>query len=326
MIGNLKIYGNKRALEQLSDYWENNRMPHSLLFFGEEGTGKKTLADYTAMLYFCEKGENTPCMSCKNCQRTETHIHPDIIYVNCGSTAVLQLREILRDSHGMPVEGGIRVYILSEFHLFNRECQNALLTYLEEPSDRVRFILTASNKNGILPTILSRTALIQTYPLSEEECESVLSEKGIANCAELSKMYKGNLGLALKAAENKNAAVYFDFARELAEAVLDGDEYSALVIGQKLPQPKEDKREPVRAAVLESGRIFHDAFSLASGGKATCGCDEILAEKLSKKYPISILDGLCKEAQRFGETAVNIYFNSKITFNAYVSALFGVIE
>lgn len=322
----MKIYGNKRALEQLSDYRKNNRMPHSMLFFGEEGTGKRTLADYTAMLYFCERGDNVPCMSCSGCRRAETHIHPDIIYISCCGTNVTQLREILRGSHEMPVEGGIRVYILSEFHLFNRECQNALLTYLEEPSDRVRFILTASNKNGILPTILSRIALIQTYPLTEEECETVLSEKGISDCTLLSKRYKGNLGLALKAAENKNAAVYFDLARELGSAVLNGDEYGALVIGQRLPQPKEDKREPVKITVLESGKIFHDALCIASGGKASCGCDEALSSRLAEKYSPAALDKLCGVTRKYGEAVTNIYFNSKITFNAYVSELFGAIE
>lgn len=322
----MKIYGNKRALEQLSDYRKNNRMPHSMLFFGEEGTGKRTLSDYTAMLYFCERGDNAPCMSCNGCRRAETHIHPDIIYISCGSTNVTQLREILRGSHEMPVEGGIRVYILSEFHLFNRECQNALLTYLEEPSDRVRFILTASNKNGILPTILSRIALIQTYPLTEEECEAVLSEKGILDCTMLSKRYKGNLGLALNAAENKNAAVYFDLARELGSAVLNGDEYGALVIAQRLPQPKEDKREPVKITVLESGKIFHDALCIASGGKASCGCDEAISSGLAKKYSPAALDKLCGVTKKYGEAVTNIYFNSKITFNAYVSELFGAIE
>ena len=154
----MEIYGNKEVLERLFEYRANNRMPHSLLFFGDFGTGKRTLALYTAMLYLCKNGGNTPCMKCGDCERAEKQIHPDIIYIDGEKTSVVQLREILRDSHGASVEGGIRIYILSELQSLNRECQNALLTYLEEPSDNVRFILTASNKNGILPTILSRLA------------------------------------------------------------------------------------------------------------------------------------------------------------------------
>lgn len=236
----MEIYGNKEAVNRLTDYRANGRMPHSLLFFGDSGTGKRTLAFYTAMLYLCEKDGEAPCMKCLNCERTEKRIHPDVIYIDGEKTSVAQLREILKDSHGASVEGGIRVYILSEFQILNRECQNALLTYLEEPSDKVRYILTASNKNGILPTILSRTALIRTYPLSAEECEAALKKAGASEEAEkFALTYKGNLGQALKALENKNTGLYFAAVKEYAEAVLKGDEYAALYTLSKLPQDRK---------------------------------------------------------------------------------------
>ncbi|MCM1054168.1 MAG: hypothetical protein NC394_01490 [Bacteroides sp.] len=324
----MRIYGNKGALERLSKYRRSGRMPHSLLFFGEPGTGKRTLADYTAMLYFCAEGGTEPCMSCLNCKRAEKHIHPDVIYVDCENTAVLKLREILRDSAGASVEGGIRVYILSELQFFNRECQNALLTYLEEPSDKTRFILTASNKNGILPTILSRAALIQTEPTTVSECEAALKDRGVSEeeASKLASIYKGNLGRSLKAMNDENAAAYFELAREYVEAICKGEEYAALAAVQKLPQPKEDKREPTRALVAETAKLFHDALSMACGGKARCGCDEALAESLSKKYPMSVLNELCQASQRFGGIVSSVYFNSRITLNAFTSNLFEITE
>lgn len=324
----MEIYGNKGALRRLSEYTETGRMPHSLLFLGETGTGKKTLADYTAMLYFCEKGGTVPCMKCLNCERAESHIHPDIIYIDCSDTSVAQLREILRASAGASVEGGIRVYILSEFQAFNRECQNALLTYLEEPSDKMRFILTASNKNGILPTILSRIALIQTEPLAVSECEAALKERGISpdEAARLADMYKGSLGLALKAAENKNTSIYFELVKEYAEAVCAGHEYKALTALQRLPQPKEDKREPARVLITEAAKLFHDAFVISCGGKASCGCDVESAEWLAEKYPKAVLSELCDISQHFAGIVSSVYFNSKITLNAFTAKVFETAE
>ncbi|MBD5116155.1 MAG: hypothetical protein HDT48_01400 [Ruminococcaceae bacterium] len=320
----MEIYGNKSALKRLSEYKKSERMPHSLLFFGDAGTGKRTLADYTAMLYFCESGGTAPCMTCLNCERTEKHIHPDVIYINCENTSVTKLRETLRDSIGASVEGGIRVYIFSEFQFFNRECQNALLTYLEEPSDKIRFILTASNKNGILPTILSRIALIQTEPLTVSECENALKDRGTPDdeAEKLARMYKGNLGMSLMALESKNAAVYFDFAKEYAEAVYNGEEYKALTVIQRLPQPKDDKREPARMLVAETAKLFHDAFARSCGGKASCGCDERLAEKLAEKYSVSLLGELCEVSQHYNGIVSNIYFNSKVTLNAFTARIF----
>ena len=321
----MRIYGNKRALERLYEYRRSGRLPHSLLISGEVGTGKRTLADYAAMMYFCK--DEVPCGRCSDCTRTEQHIHPDVIYIDCGGLSVSELRELLRSSYGLPVEGDLRVYILTEFQLLNRECQNALLTYLEEPSEHTRFILTASNRSGILPTILSRTALIQTEPLDPAECAGALRELGHAEEAErLSVMYNGNLGMALKALSEKNAALYLEAAREYVSALCKGEEYTALTVIQRLPQPKDDKRGPVRELILGAGRILHDAFVIAGGGAGTSGCDIGLARQLADRYGIAALSAFCDEAERFGNTVTEINFNSKITANAFTAALFAVID
>ena len=322
----MKIYGNKHALERLCDYRRSNRLPHSLLLSGDTGTGKHVLADYTAMLFFCKSGE-IPCGQCSDCARIERHIHPDVVYVDCGGMSVSGLREILRGSHGMPVEGGLRVYIMTEFQLLNRDCQNALLTYLEEPSEHTRFILTSSNRSGILPTILSRTALIQTEPLEVSQCAEALRERGQGEDAEkLSAVYNGNLGLALKAVSEKNSLLYLDAAREYVSALCKGEEYAALTVIQRLPQPKDDKRGPVRELILGAGKILHDAFVFAGGGTGTSGCDTDLARRLADRYDIAVLNALCEQGERFGNIVTEVNFNSRITANAFTAALFAVTD
>lgn len=325
----MRIYGNKRALERLSEYSLSQRMPHSLLLFGDKGTGKHILADYAAMLYFCKSSKNgSPCGQCSDCTRIEQHIHPDVIYIDCGELSVTELREVLRSTYGLPVEGNLRVCIMTEFQLFNRECQNALLTYLEEPSEHTRFILTASNRSGILPTILSRTALIQTEALDISECAEALRDQGhigYGNEAEkTATMWGGNLGLALKALSEKNSGVYLDAAREFVTALCNGEEYTALTVIQRLPQPKEDKRAPVRELILAAQRILHDAFLFASGGVGTSGCDPELAKRLAGRYEIAVLSSFCAEAERFAVTVTEVNFNSKITANAFTAALFQI--
>lgn len=321
----MRIYGNKRALERLFEHKRSGRLPHALLLFGDKGTGKHVLADYTAMLHFCKSG--TPCGQCDRCTRIEQHIHPDVIYLDCGKTSVGELREALRVSYGKPVEGELRVYIMTEFQLFSRECQNTLLTFLEEPTEHNRFILTASNRSSILPTILSRTALIQTEPLSIEECASALTELGHGQDAEkLSAVYGGNLGMALNALSEKNAAVYLEAAREYVSALCSGEEYKALTVIHRLPQPKEDKRAPLRELVLAAQRLLHDAFVIAGGGEGTSGCDPELAGRLAKKYRISVLNAFCAEAERFAVTVSEVNFNTKITANAFTAALFAAAD
>ena len=323
----MRIYGNNRALARISEHKLSGRLPHALLLFGDKGTGKHILADHIAMLHFCKNGEGAPCGQCSNCTRIEQHIHPDVIYIDCGETSVGKLREALKASYGLPVEGELRVYIMTEFQLFGRECQNTLLTFLEEPSEHTRFILTASNRSSILPTILSRTALIQTEPLTVAECAGALTEHGQAEDAErLAATYGGNLGMALKALSEKNATLYLDAAKEYVSALCNGEEYTALTIMHHLPQPKEDKRAPVRELVLAVQKLLHDAFVIAGGGEGTSGCDRELAKRLADKYDIAVLSDFCTEADRFAVTVSEVNFNLKITANAFTAALFAASD
>lgn len=322
----MKIYGNKAALEQIKDYVGSGRLPHSILIFGDSGTGKRTLADYIAMCMFCEDKEKPPCMDCGGCKRVEEHIHPDVIYTDCSAVDKDGVRGVLKSSFEMPVEGKIRVYIWQEFQLLSGENQNSLLTRLEEPSEKVRFILTSSNKNGILPTILSRTAIIRTYPLTAAECALALKERGFADCEKTAEIYGGNLGLALKAAEDKNSSVYIQAARAFAEAVCEKKEYKALITLLSLPQPKEDKRGPLKEVIFGVERLIHDAFAMASGGKGGLGCDRALSRKIGEKYSAAVLNRLCQVCGRFSAVASDVNFNGKITANAFVAAIFGEIN
>lgn len=52
------------------------------------------------------------------------------------------------------------IYILKNFDKSSLEAQNAFLKLLEEPPEKVYFILTAKNQHHLLPTIISRVKLL----------------------------------------------------------------------------------------------------------------------------------------------------------------------
>jgi len=54
-----------------------------------------------------------------------------------------------------------RIYFLENFHLSSIPAQNSFLKLLEEPPSNVQFVLTADNKNSLLPTIISRIKIIK---------------------------------------------------------------------------------------------------------------------------------------------------------------------
>lgn len=73
-------------------------------------------------------------------------------------------------------EIGYRFVIISGAHLMNEESQNALLKSLEEPPDKVIFILTTPYVSKLRSTIISRCWRINFDPLSEDQIINILTE------------------------------------------------------------------------------------------------------------------------------------------------------
>ena len=87
------------------------------------------------------------------------------------------VRDLRRDAAMSAFEGGRKVFLVSNAEAMNAEASNSLLKTLEEPFSDSLFILTASQKELLLETILSRCQLIQCDPLSEVEIRQALVDQ-----------------------------------------------------------------------------------------------------------------------------------------------------
>jgi DNA polymerase III subunit delta' len=73
------IPGQHEIKAQLIQAFRNNRMAHAQLFAGMEGGAALALASALVSYSFCENpSETDSCQTCRNCQRTQKGIHPDI--------------------------------------------------------------------------------------------------------------------------------------------------------------------------------------------------------------------------------------------------------
>lgn len=73
-----------------------------------------------------------------------------------------------------PNEGDKTVIVITGIDTMKKESANAFLKLLEEPSDNILFILTASKTDQLLPTITSRCQQIRLQTLSTDEVASGL--------------------------------------------------------------------------------------------------------------------------------------------------------
>ncbi len=73
-----------------------------------------------------------------------------------------------------PNEGRYTIVIITEIETMRPEAANAFLKLLEEPPENVIFLLTTSNTEHLLPTIISRCQHIRLSPLAEDEINQAL--------------------------------------------------------------------------------------------------------------------------------------------------------
>lgn len=84
------------------------------------------------------------------------------------------IREIKRRTYLRSQESGWKVVVIFDAHLLTEPAANAFLKILEEPPENSTFILSSSNINAILPTIVSRCQALYFPALSPDQLRDYL--------------------------------------------------------------------------------------------------------------------------------------------------------
>jgi len=109
-------------------------------------------------------------------------------------------REIIKTLSLKPFESPFKVMIIWQPELMHPSAANGILKILEEPPANTFFILVTNALERLLPTILSRTQIVQIPLLADEEIETYLTAKGVdgKRKLEIISLADGNLNLAGK--------------------------------------------------------------------------------------------------------------------------------
>ncbi|MBN1274217.1 MAG: DNA polymerase III subunit delta' [Candidatus Aminicenantes bacterium] len=195
------IIGNERIKNILVKALRRRRLPHSLLFCGPEGVGKKDMAEALAQALVCEKKNGDACGLCDSCRRAARGVHPDIIKIFPENDVIVinKMRMIKETAYFKPMLGDKRIFIITNADKMNDEAANSLLKILEEPPLFTHVILVTDNSFVLKPTIKSRCQILNFSPVSREDIVRILTKKGFdekkANIMSL--MVRGNLKQAL---------------------------------------------------------------------------------------------------------------------------------
>jgi DNA polymerase-3 subunit gamma/tau len=154
------LVGQEAIAHTLSNALNTKRIAPAYLFTGARGTGKTSSARIMAKSLNCLSSDNPtphPCGKCELCHSIANGNALDITEIDAASnTGVDNIRELIERAQFAPVKARFKVYIIDECHMLSTAAFNALLKTLEEPPDRVTFILATTDPQRVLPTIISR--------------------------------------------------------------------------------------------------------------------------------------------------------------------------
>lgn len=138
---------NQKQKEFLIKSAELGKLPHALLFYGQEKLGKKdTALEFAKFLI-------------KDIEKS-----PDFILVDSEEIKISEIKNLIQKLCFKPYSADFKIAVINNAHLMNKEAQNCFLKFLEEPRDKTFLILVTAYPNLLLSTILSRVQKIRFYP------------------------------------------------------------------------------------------------------------------------------------------------------------------
>jgi len=215
-----QVIGQDRILSLLDYSLKTNTIAHAYLLVGPRHVGKRTLAFNLAQALNCD-GPELPCGQCRSCQRILEGKHADVISISMDSKiesavtsnslehkteiGIKDMLELQRMANLPPYEGKYKVFIIDDAEYLSTEAANSLLKILEEPPQRIAWLLLASEEERLLPTIISRCQRLELKPVPSERVQEILISSYDVDADKaklLTQLCHGRLGWALSALAN----------------------------------------------------------------------------------------------------------------------------
>ena len=156
------LIGQEIISQTISNAIKINKTPNAYLLTGIRGVGKTTTARLIAKALNCtnEKDQGTGYNSetlCDHCKQIENSNHIDVLEMDAASkTGIDDVRELIENAKYNPTSAKFKIFIIDEVHMLSKQAFNGLLKTLEEPPEKLKFILATTEARKIPVTILSR--------------------------------------------------------------------------------------------------------------------------------------------------------------------------
>src|SRR5580692_1229964 len=314
------LVGQSHVTSTLANAIKNDRVAHAYIFSGARGVGKTTAARILAKALNCVNGPTaTPCGECDACKEIAAGTSLDVIEIDAASNrGIDQIRELREMVRYAPAASRSKVVILDEAHMLTGEASNALLKTLEEPPERVIFVMATTQPEDLEDTIRSRSQHFHFRALTFNEItdrlkfiaskENLKIEDGAL--AVIARMSEGSMRDALSLLEQARAycgddikdqavrdllgVVPEDALNELVQAIAEQSAERALGLVHRFQKEGRNLQHFCREAIRHMRNLLI---------ARVCGADSDLLAATPDQRP-----GLAKAAALFSEEDLTRYF------------------
>lgn len=184
---NAFLFGYEKSFSKIQNMFHKNHLPQALILEGPKGIGKATFALHIAANILGKKQDFLPVSA-------NDLLWKQIIYQNHGnflhifpffddkkksnqSIGVQDIKKIHNFLEKTPQDPkNKRIVLIDSLDNTTFQAKNSFLKILEEPPRNVFFIIIASDKSQILPTIKSRCQILRCLELSNENMTKALGK------------------------------------------------------------------------------------------------------------------------------------------------------
>jgi DNA polymerase-3 subunit gamma/tau len=314
------LVGQEHVTETLANAIKKDRVAHAYIFSGARGVGKTTAARILAKALNCVKGPTAePCGDCHSCKEIASGTSLDVIEIDAASNrGIDQIRELREMVRYAPAAARSRVVILDEAHMLTGEASNGLLKTLEEPPERVIFVMATTQPEDLEDTIRSRSQHFHFRALTFNEIASrlryIASKEDLriddGALAVIARMAEGSMRDALSLLEQARAycgddiqdqavrdllgVVPEDALDELVQAIAERSAERALGLVHRFQKEGRNLQHFCREAIRHLRNLLITRV---------CGADSDLLAATPDQRP-----GLARAAALFSEEDLTRYF------------------
>ncbi len=220
-------------------------MSQSLLITGLVGVGLGTIAQYIAH-------------QVADVTFTVLPEKDDKVDLEKGVISIDSIRRLYVQTRS--IQTGKLVVVIDYAERMGHPAQNAFLKLLEEPREGIYFILVTHTPSRLLPTIISRTRLLEIQPINRQQSDALIDELGVKNAQKRTQLLFMADGLPAELTRLTADTAYFEAQAVImrdARDLLQASTYKKMIVAQNY----KDNREGALLLLTDAAAILRRSIS-----------------------------------------------------------------